>query len=204
MSAIKVEEIATKKDIQLEPIIAKSRSLLNRNGNGEYKFAHRSFLEYFIVFSLFEKMKMPGNLTFLFNLSGVKRFFYEILLDSAQRTDPEDYEKNIQSFDMIKRFIHMENLFDFIGHKNVTYSVHNSETGFTIYASLHFKESNLYDQQHVLYINDQTFADISKTRTIVLKKQTTLSVSLAITSEVGPTYPLTRIKVSSDLLRALQ
>jgi len=43
MSAEIVEKIASQKSIQLEPIIAKSRSLLNRNGDGDYKFAHRSF-----------------------------------------------------------------------------------------------------------------------------------------------------------------
>lgn len=200
MSAAKVDEIASKKNIQLEPIIAKSRSLLNRNGNGEYKFAHRSFLEYFIVFDLFEKMRIPANLTYLFNLSGVKRFFYEILLDSAQKTNPKEYENSLSRFDMIKQYIHMENLFDLINHKNVTYSVHNTASGFTIRASLNFNKSELYDQQHVIHANEQIFADLRESGVIVLKKQTKLSIVLSITSEVGDLYPHTTISITSNFL----
>lgn len=201
MSAAKVDEIATKKNIQLEPIIAKSRSLLNRNGNGEYKFAHRSFLEYFIVFNLFEKMKIPANLTYLFNLSGVKRFFYEILLDSAQKTNPEEYENGLRFFDMIKPYIHMDNLLDLINHKNATYTVYNSANGFTIHASLNFMESELYDQQHVLYVSDQTFADVSKSGVIALKRQTISVVDLSITTESGDLHPRTTIRITSNILR---
>ena len=201
MSAAKVEEIAKRKSIQLEPIIAKSRSLLNRNGNGEYKFAHRSFLEYFIVFNLFEKMRIPANLTYLFNLSGVKRFFYEILLDSAQKSNPAEYEKSLRFFDSIKPYIHMDNLFDLINHKNATYTANNIANGFTIHTSLQFKESELYDQQNILYVSDQTFADVSKSGVIALKRQTISLVGLSITTEFGDLYPHTTIKITSNILR---
>ena len=200
MSAEKVEEIASKKNIQLEPIIAKSRSLLNRNGNGEYKFAHRSFLEYFIVFSLFERMKIPANLAYLFSLSGVKRFFFEILLDAAQQTNPETYQRSINFFNMLKPYIHMDSLLDIVNHKNVTYSSHNSENGFTIHASLPIKESEMYDPQHVLYVSDQTFADLSKPGTIAFKRQTISLVELTISTAVSSTrYPDTILKVSSNI-----
>lgn len=43
-----VEKMANEEGINLMPIVAQSRSLLNRNSGGEYKFAHRSFLEYFL------------------------------------------------------------------------------------------------------------------------------------------------------------
>lgn len=201
MSAEKVDEIAKKKNIQLEPIVAKSRSLLNRNGNGEYKFAHRSFLEYFIVFNLFERMKIPANITYLFNLSGVKRFFYEILLDAAQKTSPEEYENSLRFFNMIKPYIHMDNLLDLINHKYATYSVNNGANGFTFHTSLHFKESELYDQQHVLYVSDHTFADVSKSGVIALKKQTISLVKLSITAKSSKLYPHTTIRITSNILR---
>lgn len=46
-----VENFCKKYNIKLKGIEARSRSLLNRNANGAYKFAHKSILEYF----LFEK-----------------------------------------------------------------------------------------------------------------------------------------------------
>ena len=73
--ADRVDKIALKKHIDLKPIIAKSRSLLNRNSSGEYKFAHRSFLEFFIVDNILRRMVMPDNTNFLWSLSGAKRFF---------------------------------------------------------------------------------------------------------------------------------
>ncbi len=48
---VKGEEIkpfAEKHSINLEEMEMKSRSLLNRNARGEYKFSHKSVLEYFL------------------------------------------------------------------------------------------------------------------------------------------------------------
>lgn len=41
--------------ISISPDLATSRSLLNRTGDGRYKFAHRSIMEYFVVKSLLER-----------------------------------------------------------------------------------------------------------------------------------------------------
>jgi len=201
MSAAKVEEIAAKKNIQLAPIIAKSRSLLNRNGNGEYKFAHRSFLEFFIVLGLFQRMQIPANLTYLFNHSGIKRFFYEILLDAAQKSDSEEYEKSLHFFDQIKPYIRMDTLFDLINHKDTVYSVNNTINGFSIHTSLHFRESELYDQRHVLHIDDKTFVDLSKPNTIKLRRQTICMIGLSITANIGTECPHVTIKIHSDIAR---
>lgn len=201
MSATQVEEIAARKNIQLTPIIAKSRSLLNRNGNGEYKFAHRSFLEYFIVFGLFQKMQIPANLTYLFNHSGIKRFFYEILLDAAQKSNIEEYENSMRFFDQIKSYIRMDTPFDLINHKDAVYNVTNTTNGFSINTALHFKESEFYDQQHILHINDKAFVDLSQPNTIRFRKQTICMVGLSITAKASADYPHVTIKFYSDIAK---
>ncbi len=95
----------------------------------------------------------------------------------------------------------MDTIFDLINHKNTTYSASNTANGFTIRAALSFKESELYDQQRVLYVSDQTFADMSKPGIIALKKQTITLVVLSITTEAGALYPHTSISISSNILQ---
>lgn len=75
--ALLVEKMASEEGISLLPIVAKSRSLLNRNSNGEYKFAHRSFLEYFLSQYIFETGMIPANEKYLHSMSGFRRFFVE-------------------------------------------------------------------------------------------------------------------------------
>lgn len=84
MPAEQVEEIARSKDIRLEPIIAKSRSLLNRNSKGEYKFAHRSFLEYLIVYGLFTEQVPLSHLHIAIQMDGVRRFLLEMFICSGK------------------------------------------------------------------------------------------------------------------------
>lgn len=82
MPGEKVEEIARQKNIHLRPIIARSRSLLNRNGKGEYKFAHRSFFEYLTVYGLLSKTIPIDGIHYAIGMIGVKRFLLEILLQT--------------------------------------------------------------------------------------------------------------------------
>lgn len=44
-----IDKLCNKYNIQLKSIEAKSKSLLNRNSDGIYKFAHKSILEYFLA-----------------------------------------------------------------------------------------------------------------------------------------------------------
>lgn len=132
--AKKVEEIASQKKVNLEPIIAKSRSLLNRNGRGEYKFAHRSFLEYFIVFSIFEKMRMPDKTEFLYSLSGTKRFLLEILLSSVEETDCTKILEVEQSLEKYKQYTGIEKVTDFIQNPKIQLIQKNKKIGFTVEA----------------------------------------------------------------------
>ena len=98
MQAFRVDNIAGSRGIKLDSIIAKSRSLLNRDGNGNYKFAHRSFLEYFMAYDHFNAAKLPKNISYLFTMTGYKRFLFEMVLDSAIKTNARSY------FLLIKRF----------------------------------------------------------------------------------------------------
>lgn len=52
-----IEELCRTYNIQIRNIEAKSRSLLNRNANGNYKFAHKSILEYFLAKKAFDEIK---------------------------------------------------------------------------------------------------------------------------------------------------
>ena len=196
MSADIVEQIAAQKDIQLEPIIAKSRSLLNRNGSGDYKFAHRSFLEFFIVFGIFEKMQMPQNLTFLFNLSGVKKFLFEILVDTAQKAHPDTFEKCICVFQQVQSYIQAESFMDFLNRKDVVFNVTNLEDGFKIHARLNLKESEKYDPRSIFFISDQSFLDISQKGKIIFRQESITLVDLCFTCMPGDRYP--------DTLMAMQ
>lgn len=199
MSASKVEEIAAKKNLQLEPIIAKSRSLLNRNGNGEYKFAHRSFLEYFIVFGVFERMKLPENLPFFFSFSGVKRFLFEILIDSAQKTDQEDYQKSVMLFDRIKPHINNDSLIDFLNNKRLNFSAVNHDNGFEIQAKLLFNKEEI--NRSIIYVSDKIMADISQPGLIEFKPRKLSAATISIISKPGDSHPHTKISVSSDLFK---
>ncbi len=76
-------------EINLDELELKARSLLNRNIEGKYKFAHKSILEYFLAVSAYQDRQvtnMPdGNMKILasFNLHGfdqAKRFFVEMCL----------------------------------------------------------------------------------------------------------------------------
>lgn len=139
--ATKVEEIAAKKEVNLEPIIAKSRSLLNRNGQGEYKFAHRTFLEYFIVFGIVEKMRMPEKTDFLWSLSGAKRFLLEILVSSVETTNPEKLKEIELYLRLYKIFTGADNIIEFIQNPKLHLTQRNNEIGFTVEAWQSFEDT---------------------------------------------------------------
>ncbi|WP_026999400.1 leucine-rich repeat domain-containing protein [Eisenibacter elegans] len=54
ISADELTPLAAQYDITLNELELKSRSLLNLNAKGQYKFAHKSILEYFIAQQVFE------------------------------------------------------------------------------------------------------------------------------------------------------
>lgn len=72
-----IGSFATLRNINLEQLEMTSRSLLNRNNEDQYKFSHRSILEYFLA----KKAVTDINFLKAFNFTGmenVKLFFREI------------------------------------------------------------------------------------------------------------------------------
>ena len=61
----KIEDIRIKYNIKLNPTVLTARSLLNRNGDGLYKFAHRSIMEYLLADIAFKDSDTRKN--FLIN-----------------------------------------------------------------------------------------------------------------------------------------
>ena len=139
MPAVKVDEIAKREDIDLKPIIAKSRSLLNRNGTGEYKFAHRSFLEYFIVYRIFEKMEVPEHTEFLFSLTGVRRFLFEQLIGKC---NPEEIALAEQQLIKAIPILEGEKLINVVQKKEIYFESVKTSDGFGIVAILNALWSN--------------------------------------------------------------
>lgn len=68
-----IENLCKKYNINLRSIEAKSRSLLNRNASGDYKFAHKSILEFFLYKKAYEDFEFRKTII-LNGLSG-----YEML-----------------------------------------------------------------------------------------------------------------------------
>lgn len=58
-----IENLCKKYNIQINTVEAKSRSLLNRNANGKYKFAHKSILEYFIAVKAYNDFEFRKRIT---------------------------------------------------------------------------------------------------------------------------------------------
>ncbi|NDO49580.1 pentapeptide repeat-containing protein [Lachnospiraceae bacterium MD335] len=69
-----------KYNIAIRSFEARSRSLLNRNADGIYKFAHKSILEYFLAKKAFQDLEFRKNIT-LSNFNGydmAKTFLQEM------------------------------------------------------------------------------------------------------------------------------
>lgn len=152
--ATKVEEIAARKEVNLEPIIAKSRSLLNRNGQGEYKFAHRTFLEYFIVFGIVEKMRMPEKTDFLWSLSGAKRFLLEILISAVETTDPQKLAEVELELGLYKNQTGTDSIIEFIQNPKLHLTQRNNNVGFTVEAWQSVEDTTALDVAELLKLTE--------------------------------------------------
>lgn len=75
-----IEELCKEYNIQIKSIEAKSRSLLNRNANGSYKFAHKSILEYFLAKKAYNDLQFRVSITKngFIGYDMVKHFLHEL------------------------------------------------------------------------------------------------------------------------------
>ena len=143
--ADRVDKIAVKKHIDLKPIIAKSRSLLNRNSAGDYKFAHRSFLEYFIVDNILRRMVMPDNTDFLWSLSGAKRFLFERLTYAAVKTNREQFESSNKQITDNVDYSGASNVIDFLQNPKIKMNCRNDQNRLVVEAWLYYLPVEGYD-----------------------------------------------------------
>ncbi|SEL42059.1 hypothetical protein SAMN04488505_102231 [Chitinophaga rupis] len=72
-----LSELARKFDIDLTIIDLKSKSLLNRNASGQYKFSHKSILEYFLSLEIFENENFRNTFNYE-SMSQAKAFHSEM------------------------------------------------------------------------------------------------------------------------------
>lgn len=72
-----IENLCKKYNIKLRSIEAKSRSLLNRNASGAYKFAHKSILEFFLYKKAYEELEFR-KVIMTNGLSGYEMLIYFI------------------------------------------------------------------------------------------------------------------------------
>lgn len=155
--AERVDKIALKKRINLKPIIAKSRSLLNRNSDGVYKFAHRSFLEYFIVDNIFKNMKLPENTNFLWSLSGARLFLFERLISVAKEIDEDQIDLANKQIEENYRYSAAESLLDFLLNPKIKLNAKSNNNILTIEAWLYYLPVEGYDGKETFNI-DQYFS----------------------------------------------
>lgn len=149
-----IEEIASRNDILLEPIVAKSRSLLNRNGSGEYRFAHRSFLEYFVAFKVLSDLQMPDNAEQLWNMSGAKRLLFEMLVSSAERSDLGQVQDANEQISAYMEFTNSNCILDFLFQPAIQLSSENKKNGFTVSAWLPFLHMEGYSPNGTANVKD--------------------------------------------------
>lgn len=87
--------------IEIDRYDQSSRSLLNRNAIGEYKFSHKSILEYFLALEAYQNIEFRDNFYFDSDLDTAKRFFIErIRFDSL--TSNEIDEMNLRSIGIME------------------------------------------------------------------------------------------------------
>lgn len=166
MPGEKVDEIALKKGIDILPIIAKSRSLLNRNSAGEYKFAHRSFLEYLTVYSVFTKKYPLEIMKYVFTSSGTRRFLFEILLHSATLRKYWANDQMNRWSEHASSALNTSKLLEIFLGNDLDLIVRHSSKGFIVTCRTHMLKSELWNpaivekaSKDVFFVEDQVHQD---------------------------------------------
>ncbi len=78
ISSKEIQPFADRHGIQLSEMEMKSKSLLNRNAQGQYKFSHKSILEYFLAEEAFFNPEFRKELDFD-SMSAAEAFFNEMI-----------------------------------------------------------------------------------------------------------------------------
>lgn len=101
-------QLCKKEEVEIiNPILARTRSLLVRNGLGEYKFAHYSLYEYLISYEAIYRDDSIREKILKFDKSFNKKYFYE-LSDKQLKSG----NKNLRFLDFSERNISEVSLYD--------------------------------------------------------------------------------------------
>lgn len=103
---------------------------------------------------IFARMQMPSNIDFLFGLSGAKRFFFEMLIQSAELTNAECVSIVEQGLSRYKRHLEFDNIFEFLESKRIKIKEINTEKGFIVDAYLELMKHEAYEPGSVIAISD--------------------------------------------------
>jgi hypothetical protein len=87
-TGVALDDLFEEPDVVIKNSEWRTRSLLNRNAEGEYKFAHKSILEYFLAKELFCNMKFAEMFIFE-GMDAVKRFCQEMIVEKLRYADGE-------------------------------------------------------------------------------------------------------------------
>lgn len=85
-TGVALDELFEKPGVVIKNSEWRTRSLLNRNAEGEYKFAHKSILEYFLAKEVFRNMEFAE--IFIFEgMDAAKRFCQEMIVPALNNID---------------------------------------------------------------------------------------------------------------------
>lgn len=181
MPASIVEQIAAREGIEIEPIIAKSRSLLNRNGDGEYKFAHRSFLEYLTVYCIFTKTYPPEIMKYALKSSGARRFLFEVLLHSSQLTDSWAISWKKKHAEDAKSLLNIEKLLEMLLGKDMELMIKVTDFGFRVVCWIHLLKSEIWDPNRIMKDGNYSFSFVDPVpNSIVIDGVTELKLQFTV------------------------
>jgi hypothetical protein len=110
----KAIELSQEFKINLSEIEIKSRSLLNRNSNGDYKFSHKSFLEFFLAYVGFiERTVKDQNNCIKYNLENydmARKFIDDIVRSNKHKFIlPTHKEESNLNEDLYRKILHARN-----------------------------------------------------------------------------------------------
>lgn len=117
--ANEVKPLAEKYEIHLSDLELKSRSLLNRNAKSQFKFSHKSILEYFVAEEAFQNAEFAKNIDFKeVELTGqfYDEMFHSLVkklggLYKLEKTDDSQMLANIKPYEMKKvKYVSLESI----------------------------------------------------------------------------------------------
>lgn len=81
-----LEDYEDLQNVEIDEIDSRSKSLLTRNAAGDYKFSHKSILEFFLAKAIYNKL-LPLDNFYFFGMDMVKKFLGEMVFQKLKTLD---------------------------------------------------------------------------------------------------------------------